>query len=80
MHAYRFKSDVICKAEKFSAIDKTFKTAERERVRIKQLEVTAKDENLHSVLVYSFGAGGHKTKQVYDETVEYFKKSFEMFG
>jgi len=80
MHAYRFKSDVICKAEKFSAIDKTFNTAERERVRIKQLEVTAEDENLHSVLVYSFGAGGDKTKQVYDETVEYFKKSFELFG
>lgn len=76
MLAYRFKTDKICKPPKFEAIRKTFNN-ERERVKCSELDGVPSKENLHSVLVYSFDVGGTETAEVFGETVDYFRESFE---
>jgi len=79
IRAYRFKDDKVCPPEKFSTLNETFNKT-RSRIILETLEHEPQDENLHSVLVYSFEAGGELTQKVLRDTVRYFQNSFEKFG
>ena len=72
MLAYRFAEDKICKAEKFSAIDKTFND-DKQRIKLTTIPGPG-----HSVLTLDFVAGdGSPTQQALDEIVGYFGTRLE---
>lgn len=68
MLAYRFEGDSICRAEKFSTIERKF-NADRERIRLRTLPGPG-----HSVLTLDFCAEpGHPTRKALDEVIQYFQ-------
>ncbi|MCP4005768.1 MAG: dienelactone hydrolase [bacterium] len=67
MLAYRFEGDVLCKADKFDAIDSAFND-DIERVRLTTLPGKG-----HSVFTLDFADAGEPTRVALEEVLAYFR-------
>ncbi len=68
MHCGRFEKDTMCTAKKFELLDKTFNTAENQRIIFHEMPGRG-----HAILTLDFvDKEGHPTRKALNDVLEYF--------